>query len=261
MKIAANGIQIHCQIEGDGPWVVLSHSLACSVAMWTPQVAALKGRYRVLSFDTRGHGGSDAPAGAYSLDQLADDAHGLLAALKVERPHFVGLSMGGMIGMTFALKYPGLLRSLVLCDTSSRIPPEAQPVWDDRIRIATTQGMEPLVEPTLKRWFTEAMLARRPAVVDEVAAMIRATPPIGYAGCCYAIPKINTTGRLCEIRCPIQVIVGEQDVGTPVAMSRAIHEAAPGSELVILPNASHLSNLEQPGAFNRALLDFLARAP
>jgi 3-oxoadipate enol-lactonase len=98
-------------------------------------------------------------------------------------------------------------------------------------------------------------------VVDEVAAMIRATPPIGYAGCCYAIPKINTTGRLCEIRCPIQVIVGEQDVGTPVAMSRAIHEAAPGSELVILPNASHLSNLEQPEAFNRALLDFLARAP
>jgi len=261
MKTAANGIQIHYQIEGEGPWVVLSHSLACSVAMWTPQVAALKSRYRVLSFDTRGHGGSDAPAGAYSLDQLAGDVHGLLTALKVERPHFVGLSMGGMIGMTFALKYPGLLRSLVLCDTSSRIPPEAQPVWDDRIRIATTQGMEPLVEPTLKRWFTEAMLARRPPVVDEVAAMIRATPPTGYAGCCHAIPKINTTGRLHEIRCPIQIIVGEQDVGTPVAMSRAIHEAAPGSELVVLPNASHLSNLEQPEAFNRALLDFLARVP
>jgi 3-oxoadipate enol-lactonase len=261
MKIAANGIQIHCQIEGEGPWVVLSHSLACSVAMWTPQVAALKSRYRVLSFDTRGHGGSDAPAGAYTLDQLADDVHGLLAALKVERPHFVGLSMGGMIGMTFALKYPGVFRSLVLCDTSSRIPPEAQPVWDDRIRVATTQGMEPLVEPTLKRWFTEAMLTRRPPVVEQVAAMIRATAPIGYAGCCQAIPKINATERLREIRCPIQIIVGEQDVGTPVAMSRAIHEAAPGSELVILPNASHLSNLEQPEAFNRALLNFLARAP
>jgi 3-oxoadipate enol-lactonase len=261
MKIASNGIQIHCQIEGAGPWVVLSHSLACSVAMWAPQVAALKSRYRVLSFDTRGHGSSDAPAGAYSLDQLAGDVHGLLAALNVERPHFVGLSMGGMIGMTFALKYAGVLRSLVLCDTSSRIPPEAQPVWDERIRVATTQGMEPLVEPTLKRWFTDAMLSRRPPVVEEVARMIRATPPIGYAGCCYAIPKIDTTARLHEIGCPIQIIVGEQDVGTPVAMSRAIHEAAPGSELVILPNASHLSNLEQPEAFNRALLDFLARAP
>jgi 3-oxoadipate enol-lactonase len=181
--------------------------------------------------------------------------------VKVERPHFVGLSMGGMIGMTFALKYPGVFRSLVLCDTSSRVPPEAQPVWDDRIRIATTQGMEPLVEPTLKRWFTEAMLARRPPVVEEVAAMIRSTPPVGYVGCCHAIPKINATERLREIGCPIQIIVGEQDVGTPVAMSRAIHEAAPGSELAILPNASHLSNLEQPEAFNRALLDFLARVP
>jgi 3-oxoadipate enol-lactonase len=261
MKIAANGIQIHCQIDGDGPWVVLSHSLACSVAMWAPQVAALKSRYRVLTFDTRGHGGSDAPAGAYTLDQLAEDVRGLLAAVKVERPHFVGLSMGGMIGMTFALKYPGVFRSLVLCDTSSRVPPEAQPVWDDRIRIATTQGMEPLVEPTLKRWFTEAMLARRPPVVEEVAAMIRSTPPVGYVGCCHAIPKINATERLREIGCPIQIIVGEQDVGTPVAMSRAIHEAAPGSELAILPNASHLSNLEQPEAFNRALLDFLARVP
>jgi 3-oxoadipate enol-lactonase len=259
MKVAANGIQIHYQVEGDGPWVVLSHSLACSLAMWAPQVAALRARYRVLSFDTRGHGGSDAPPGAYSLEQLADDVHGLLGALAVERPHFVGLSMGGMIGMTFALKYPGVFRSLVLCDTSSRIPPEAKPVWDERIRIAGSEGMEPLVEPTLKRWFTEDLLKRRPPVVEEVARMIRATPPVGYAGCCHAIPKIDVTDRLREIRCPIQVSVGEQDVGTPVAMSRAIHEAAPGSALAILPQASHLSNLEQPEAFNRALLGFLDR--
>jgi 3-oxoadipate enol-lactonase len=127
MKIAANGIQVNYQVEGDGPWVVMSHSLACSLAMWTPQIAALRSRYRVLAFDTRGHGASDAPAGAYTLEQLADDLHGLLAALKVERPHFVGLSMGGMIGMTYALKYPGVFRSLVLCDTTSRFPPEAAP--------------------------------------------------------------------------------------------------------------------------------------
>jgi 3-oxoadipate enol-lactonase len=185
--------------------------------------------------------------------------HGLLTALGVERPHFVGLSMGGMIGMTFALKYPGVLRSLVLCDTSSRIPPEAQPVWDDRIRTATTQGMEALVESTLERWFTKECLTRRPPVVEKVAGMIRATPVAGYVGCCHAIPKINLTERLHQIRCPTQVIVGEQDVGTPVAMSRAIHEAVPGSELVIIPAASHLSNLEQPDAFSQALLGFLGR--
>jgi 3-oxoadipate enol-lactonase len=259
MHATSNGIRIHYEVEGSGPWLVLSHSLACAIGMWDEQWAVLKSRYRVLRFDTRGHGSSEVPPGGYTLGQMADDLHGLLAAVGVDRPHFVGLSMGGMIGMTYALAHPGVFRSLVLCDTTSRFPPEAGPLWADRIRIATTQGLEPLVEPTLKRWFTEGYLAQRPPVVDEVARMIRATPPIGYAGCCHAIPKIDTTDRLREIRCPIQVIVGEQDAGTPVAMSRAIHEAAPGSELVILPDASHLSNLQQPEAFNRALLDFLGR--
>ena len=259
MRTTANGIQLNYTIDGEGPWVVMSHSLACSLEMWDPQIGALKAGYKVLRFDTRGHGRSDAPAGAYTLEQMADDVHGLLQALKVERPHFVGLSMGGMIGMTYALKYPGGFRSLVLCDTSSRLGPQVQPIWDERIKTATEKGMEPLVEPTLKRWFTEAMVTKRPPVLDKVAAMIRATPPAGYAGCCHAIPKINVTARLKEIACPIQVIVGDQDAGTPVAMSREIQAAAPGSELVIIPNASHLSNLEQPEAFNRALLGFLAR--
>jgi 3-oxoadipate enol-lactonase len=119
--------------------------------------------------------------------------------------------------------------------------------------------MQPLIEPTLQRWFTPAMLAQRPPVVERVAQMIGATTPAGFAGCCHAIPKINLTHRLNTIDCPVQVIVGEQDVGTPVAMAREIHEATPGSELVIIPNASHLSNLEQPEAFNRALLGFLDR--
>lgn len=260
MKIAANGININYQIDGDGPWVVMSHSLACANAMWDEQAQALAGRYKVLRFDTRGHGDSDAPAGAYSLDMLVEDAHALLKALKVEQPHFVGLSMGGMIGMTYALKYPGAFKSLVLCDTSSRIPPEAQPIWDDRIKIALEQGMGPLVEPTLKRWFTEPFLAKPSNVVDRIAGLIRSTPAQGYAGCCHAIPHINVTDRLSAIKCPVQVIVGEQDFGTPVAMSEAIHKAIPGSELVVLKNASHLSNLEQPAAFNAALLGFLARA-
>jgi 3-oxoadipate enol-lactonase len=260
MRVAVNGIELNYTIEGDGPWVVMSHSLACSLQMWDPQAAVLAGRYKVLRFDTRGHGLSSAPSGAYTLDQLADDVHGLLQALQVDRPHFVGLSMGGMIGMTYALKYPGRFRSLVLCDTSSRLGPQVQAIWDERIKTATEHGMEPLVEPTLKRWFTEPMVSAHPPVLDRVAAMIRATPPAGYAGCCHAIPKIDVTGRLKEIRCPIQVIVGEQDAGTPVAMSREIQAAAPGAELVVLPSASHLSNLEQPEAFNRALLDFLARA-
>ena len=259
MKAQSNGIAINYEVQGDGPWVVMSHSLACALGMWAPQIEALKAKYRVLCFDTRGHGGSDAPAGAYTLEQMAEDLHGLLSALGVQRPHFVGLSMGGMIGMTFALAHPGVFRSLVLCDTTSRYPPELRAVWDDRIKTATTKGMEPLVEPTLQRWFTAPFLAQRPAAVERVARMIRSTPPQGYAGCCHAIPRIDLTRRLSSLDCPVQVIVGEEDVGTPVAMAREIHEAAPGSQLVIIPNASHLSNLEQPEAFNRALLDFLAR--
>jgi 3-oxoadipate enol-lactonase len=259
MKTRSNGIDIEYAIEGSGPWVVLSHSLACSLGMWDPQVEALAAHYKVLRFDTRGHGGSDAPDEAYTLEQLAADLHGLLQGLRVERPHFVGLSMGGMIAMTYALQHTTALRSLVLCDTTSRVPPEARPAWEERIQTAQRSGMEALVEPTLKRWFTEPLLARRPPVVERVAQMIRSTPVPGYVGCCHAIPKIDLTERLHQIQCPVQVIVGEQDVGTPVAMSRAIHAATPGSELVIIPQASHLSNLEQPQAFNQALLEFLER--
>jgi len=259
MQVVGNGIRINYQVEGNGPWLVMSHSLACAISMWDEQAAALKNRYRVLRFDTRGHGATDAPVGAYSLDLLADDLHGMLGALGVTSPHFVGLSMGGMIGMTYALKHPGVFKSLVLCDTSSRVPPEAQPVWDERIKTATEQGMAPLVEPTLQRWFTAPYLAKRSSVVERVATLIRNTPPQGYAGCCHAIPKINLTDRLAAIKCPVQVIVGDKDVGTPVAMSEAIHRVIPGSELVIIPDASHLSNLEQPTAFNTALLKFLDR--
>ncbi len=259
MKIKTNGIDLNYVVEGEGPWVVMSHSLACNLAMWDEQAAALKRNFRVLRFDTRGHGASDAPKGAYSLDMLADDLLGLLDGLGIARTHFVGLSMGGMIGMTFALKHPGRFDSLVLCDTSSRVPPEAAPMWESRIKTATEQGMEPLVGPTLQRWFTEPFYKSSKAMMARVGQMIRSTPVPGYIGCCHAISRHNLTERLGAIKCPVQVIVGDQDVGTPVAVAQVIHDAIPGSELVIIPSASHLSNLEQPQAFNNALTDFLGR--
>jgi 3-oxoadipate enol-lactonase len=259
MKLSSNGIGINYTVEGKGPWVVLSHSLACNHSMWDEQADALKRHYRVLRFDTRGHGGSDAPDGAYSLDMLAEDLLGILDGLGIEETNFVGLSMGGMIGMTFALAHPGRFRSLVLCDTSSRIPPETATVWQGRIKTAAEQGMEALVEATLQRWFTEGFYKSNKAMMKRVGQMIRTTRPTGYIGCCHAIPKINLTDRLGAISCPVQIIVGEQDVGTPVAMSRAIHDAIPGSKLVIIPSASHLSNLEQPGLFDKALLGFLRK--
>jgi len=262
MKTKVNGVEIHYELYGrqDAPWLTFSHSLACGLAMWEPQIEAFKGRYRILAFDTRGHGASAAPAGAYTLEALADDLRGLLDHLAIERTHFVGLSMGGMIGQTFALKYPGRFESLVLADTTSRYPPDAAPIWAGRIRTAEQQGMQPLVQPTLERWFTEDFRRSRRDVVERVGAMIAATPVAGYVGCSHAIPKIDLTARLGEIRCPILVIVGDQDAGTPHAMAREIHEHAPGSKLVVIPQAAHLSNMEQPAHFNRALEDFLAAA-
>jgi len=259
MKTRANGIDINYEVHGKegAPWLVLSHSLACSVRMWDPQIAALKNKYRILAYDTRGHGATEAPKGAYTLELLADDLFFLLKELKITAPHYCGLSMGGMIGQTFALKYPGVFRTLTLADTTSRYPAEAAPVWADRIKTVEAKGMAPLAEPTLERWFTEPFRKGSPAVVDGVRKLILATPVAGYAGCCHAIPKINLTARLKEIKCPILVIVGADDPGTPVSMAKEIHDNAPGSKLVVLPQAAHLANLEQPAGFTRALEDFL----
>lgn len=259
MRAKLNGIDAYYELHGKegAPWLVLSHSLACSVRMWDEQIAAFRDRYRILAYDTRGHGQSEAPAGAYTLEQLADDLKALLDHLGASQPHYCGLSMGGMIGQTFALKYPGVFASLTLADTTSRYPADGWPVWQDRIRTAEANGMQPLVEPTLARWFTEPYRKAHPETMQRVGKLIAATPVAGYVGCCHAIPKINVSARLKEIRCPILTIVGEDDPGTPVAMAREIHENAPGSKLVILPKAAHLSNIEQSEAFNRALGEFL----
>jgi 3-oxoadipate enol-lactonase len=259
--ITANGISVRYVLEGPAgaPVVTLSHSLATDLSMWDPQMAALSSRWRVLLYDTRGHGGTDAPAAAYTLEQLADDALALLRALGIERTHWLGLSMGGMIGQTLALKAPGALLSLGLADTSSRVPGEARATWDERIRTAETQGMEPLVEATINRWFTKPFQERRPDIVDRVRAMIRSTPPAGYAGCCHAIKVLDLTDRIEAIRLPTIVLVGEEDQGTPVAAARTIHERIKGSELTIIPSAAHLANMEQPEVFTKAVTSFLSR--
>jgi 3-oxoadipate enol-lactonase len=260
MKATINGNEVYYEVYGKegAPWLVFSHSLACSVRMWDGEIEKHKGSYRVLAYDTRGHGQSAAPKGPYTLEGLADDLHGLLTHLKVQKPHFVGLSMGGMIGQTFALKYPSFFRTLTLCDTTSRYPAEAAPMWAERIRIAESKGMAPLVQPTLERWFTEPFRKSHPDKVARVAALIEKTPVAGYAGCCAAIPKINVTSRLKEIRTPTLVICGNDDPATPPAMAREIQENLPGAKLALIPQAAHLANIEQPEAFNRALAEFLS---
>ena len=261
MKITVNGITMHYELEGpeSAPLVTLSHSLATDLSMWDPQAAVLKSEYRVLRYDTRGHGGTDAPQGPYTLELLADDVKELLRVLGLPNTHFMGISMGGMIGQILALKHPDMLRSLILCDTSSRIPEEALPVWDERIGLAQKQGMDFLVENTMERWFTASFRRKPLPALDKIRAMIRTTPLKGYLGCSQAIMKLNLTERLGQIGMPTLILVGEEDPGTPVAASQVIHQQIKGSQLVILKSAAHLSNIEQQDAFNAAVLDFLGR--
>lgn len=262
-RVRVNDIEIAYEITGDRsptrPWLVFSHSLACDHAMWAPQVAAFSGRCNVLAYDIRGHGASSAPAGDYTLDMLAADVIGLLDALRIRRCHYVGLSLGGMIGQVAALRAPLRFASLTLADTTSRLPPDAEQVWGDRIALVRgPQGMSAVVPSTIERWFTPSFRERSPEVVARIAERIRATPLAGYTGCAHAIARINLTARLESISCPVLVIVGEQDHGTPPAMAEEIVRAIPGARLERIPDAAHLSNLEQPERFNAALRTFLA---
>ena len=256
MKAKVNGIETNYEIHGQegAPWLTFSHSLACSVRMWDGQIAAFKDRFHILVYDTRGYGASEAPPGPYSLDMLAEDLRQLLEELKISRTHFVGLSMGGMIGQVLALTDPGLFDRVVLADTGHAQSPETRKQWEERIQTAQTRGMQPLVQPTIERWFTAPF--RDQPVVKMIAQLIGNTPVPGYVGCCQAIAALNTTARLKEIKRPVLAIAGEQD--TAAAGTRYIGENVPGAKLVMLPNAAHIANIEQAEAFNRALREFLS---
>ncbi len=260
-SIQANGINIRYEVQGSGPWVALSHSLSCDLTMWDALAVALAPTFTVLRYDTRGHGQTSlptaAPEGPYRFDQLVGDVVGLLDALNIERTHFVGLSMGGMIGQHLALAHPQRIGKLVIANSTSRIPPEAGPLWDERIAIARNPGCAGLVEGTLGRWFTPGFRAAQPAEAARIAGLIAATPPAGYIGCAGAIRGLDITQRIAEIRNPTLVIAGADDPGTPPAMSETIAARIPGARLEIIAAASHLSAVEQPAAFNRLVGDFL----
>ena len=259
MIIEANGLQINCELSGkkQAPVVVLSHSLACSMVMWRPQLDLLEPHFQVLRYDTRGHGGSDAPPGPYTLEQLIDDAIGILDQLDFDRVYWVGLSMGGMIGQGLTLSYPDRIDCLVLADTAAIIPDEAQPVWQERIDAVHNGGMPAVSESTLERWFTPNYLKQNSPEIEQIRQQILATPVAGYIGCSEAIRRLNYLNRLSAIRTSTLIMVGADDPGTPVAASEAMHAQIKDSKLVVIPDAAHLSNIEQTQFFNDSLITFL----
>jgi len=257
MKASVNGIEINYELSGKegAPWLVLSHSLACTVRMWDPQVEAFKDRFRILNYDMRGHGATSAPQGPYTLDMLAEDVLGLLSFLKIKSAIYCGLSIGGMIGQTIAIRGGHPFTKMVLADTTHTQPPEAIKQWEDRISIARSKGMAGLVDGTMERWFTEPYRKKNSPEFQKIRDLVLKTPVAGFVGCGQAIMKLNTTARLKDIKLPVLAITGEQDGAAPG--TKYIGEHIPGAKYVGIPNAAHIANVEQAEAFNRGLREFL----
>lgn len=253
-----NGTRLYCRCEGihDAPAVILHHSLGTHLRSWDSIAPALAENYRLIRFDARGHGRSDAPVGPYDLEHLTEDVVRLMDQFEINRAHFIGLSMGGMIGQLLGIEHPDRLHSLTLASTTSNMPPEAGPMWDERIAIARNSGMEALVDETIGRWFTADFVAADDPAIRVIAEMIAATAPEGFAGWGEAIKKLDLTAQLGRISTPSLVLVGRDDPGTTVEAAELIQQNIPGSKLQIIEQASHQAPVEQPEAFLAAITDF-----
>lgn len=251
---------IHFLQEGQGPTVVLSHALGCDLSMWDGVAAALRERFTVLRYDHRGHGRSPASGGAFTMDDLADDAAQLIEAECQGPVHFVGLSMGGMTAQALGARRPDLVRSLGIANSAMQYPPEARAMWQGRVDTVLAQGVPPIVEGALQRWFTPDFredAVRGQALVAQLRDVLVRSDAAAYAAACQAVAGIDLAAGNARITCPTLVIAGTLDEATPPAMSEAIVQSIPGARLQQL-SAAHLSAVEQPEAFAALLTTFWA---
>lgn len=258
MIVAADdGVQLAVEVRGPeaAPVLLLSNSLGTTMAMWDPQVEALSQRYRLVRYDGRGQGRSTCLPGAASMDRLGRDALAVLDALGVERAHFCGLSMGGMVGQWLAARAPKRLLRLVLANTSACMAPAA--AWQARLEGVLANGMGPLADASLQRWFTPGFLSAEPDKAEWIRQMLLANDPAGYAACCAAIRDMDQRRTAALNAVPTLVIAGEADPATSVADAQFLVDAAADARLITLP-AAHLSNVECPEAFTQAVIDHLA---
>jgi 3-oxoadipate enol-lactonase len=253
-----DGARIYVEAAPDNgkPPLVFSNSLGTNLHMWDAQMAAFGGHFRVIRYDSRGHGRSDAPKGPYSIERLGRDALAVFDALGLKRTSFCGLSKGGMVGQWLGAHAPDRLERLVVSNTAAHIP--APDLWNQRIETATHKGMAPLAKGIIERWFSPEFRAANPAEVERVTNMVLATPPLGYAACCGAIRDMDQREAIKGITLPTLVVIGEKDPATPPDRGQEIHKLIAGSEVALL-DAAHLSNIEKTDDFNRAVLGFLTR--
>jgi len=256
---ASDGCSIHYRFDGDDerPVVVLSNSLGSTLDMWEPQIPALTERYRVLRYDNRGHGQSDTPQGPYTLERIAADARELIAERELAPVLWCGLSLGGMVGMWLGAYAPHCLKRAVLANTAPLLgPPE---IWNQRIALVDTDGMDGLARVVVQRWLTPAFAAEHPAIAAKLTAMIASISPQGYAGAAAAVRDMDLRDSLSRISVPVLVIAGSQDPATPCSMGEQIAGGIAAARFAIL-EAAHLSNVEQPEEFNRLVRNFFDAA-
>ena len=257
MKTKVNGITFNYEIDGaeGAPWLVFSNSLATNLHMWDPQVADLKGSYRILRYDQRGHGQTEAPAGRYTFEQLIADAIGLMDAVGIKRAHWCGVSMGGATGMGAVQKHPDRFDRLAICDTPGQSTPASAQQWEERIASAQKGGMQAQLDSTISRWFPPETVKANPPHLDALRKMILETPVNGFVGCSAALANHDYRPGMASVKNPILYICGEKD-GHNAAVMRQMNKAMPASKYVELPGAGHISNLDQPKEFSGALREF-----
>jgi 3-oxoadipate enol-lactonase len=250
-------VAVHHTLDGpeDAPVLVLAGSLGTNLGMWDQQAGPLAERFRLLRYDQRGHGRSPAPPGPYSIADLGGDLLALMDGLGIERASLCGLSIGGMTGMWLGVHAPERFERLVLCCTAPQLPPASQ--WAERAALVRAEGLGPIVEAGLERWFTPALGEGRPEALERFREMMLATPAEGYAGCCEAIGGHDMREELGAITAPTLVIGGDGDPVAPPETSRALAGGVPGAGVVVLEGARHLANVERPEEFTDAVLEHL----
>ncbi|UPJ71860.1 alpha/beta fold hydrolase [Bradyrhizobium sp. 187] len=254
-----DGRRIAIRIEGDErlPWLVLSNSLAADYTMWDSQMKALLRRYRVLCYDTRGHGDSSAPEGPYSFDDLVGDVIALLDGFDIDKTAFMGLSLGGMTGLGLALTHPTRVSALVCCDARADAPSAFIKSWDERVAQVRAHGLQSILAETLERWLSQRFREANPDEAARIATMILKTSTVGYAGCAEALKRLAYLGSLDRIVHRTLFVVGSDDLGAPPSVMRDMARRVPGALYREVAGSAHLPNVDNPEGFFKAINDFL----
>lgn len=261
-QVDINGIKIDYRVDGreGAPYLTFVTGIANDHTMWDAQVQALGNNFRILRYDLRGHGDTQATEGDYSIDLLVKDLHGLLSELNIQKTHLVGLGLGGAIVQAFAIEHPHKVHALVPCCCRAKMVPDFAAMWGPLREAVAKDGVEAIVEQTAQRWFSDEFKAANPQVLQNVRNMIRGTTTLGYLGVTAAFLKLDLEAKLPQIKAPTLYVSGAEDkLGGPPALMSELARKVPGAQHRSVPKAAHIANIQNPAGFNSVVGDFLKR--